>query len=327
MPDKTMEGERAAAAKERQNLRAVIWFVVCAYAIIWPFFYITLSYHCPSLEEITQETTLSLLSPRVLISLPFNWVPGICALLITRFVLHEDWRTTTLNRLGRKHYYAWAWVFCPAMSLIIVWLSVMLGRASFDSSMTMAQVAGYQFASGADFRGPFLLQLLPAVIILPALWAPICVGEEIGWRGFLLPKLMKAGLGQWKALILTGAIWGFWHAPVPLSRCWGHSYLGVVMWVLSCTFLGVVFGWLRLASGSVWVPAVAHAASNTISRRVVFLLAPGFNGYRVGYDGSLLGWTVYAVFIGWLARTGRLPVRPAEMPEVVGPVSQPEYAK
>jgi membrane protease YdiL (CAAX protease family) len=212
----------------------------------------------------------------------------------------------------------------PALSLIIVWLSVRLGQASFDPSMTMAQVAGYEFASGADFRGSFLLQLLPAAIILPALWAPIAVGEEIGWRGFLLPRLMNAGLGQWTALALTGAIWGFWHAPLVLSGCMspGHPLVGMIYAVIFSTLLGIVYGWLWLASGSVWVSAVAHAAGDTISRRVEFLLTPGFNGYMV----SLLGWIVYAVFIAWLAWTGRLPVRPEER-EAVGPVSHPEYAK
>jgi hypothetical protein len=72
---------------------------------------------------------------------------------------------------------------------------------------------------------------------------------------------------------------------------------------------------------------VAHAAWNTISRREVFLLTPGFNSYLVGTEGSLLGWGVYAIFIAWLAWSGRLPVQLAEMPEVVGPVPQPEYAK
>jgi len=67
--------------------------------------------------------------------------------------------------------------------------------------------------------------------------------------------------------------------------------------------------------------------NDTISRREVFLLAPGYDYYLVGSEGSLLGWAVYAIFIAWLVWTGRMPVRSKEMPELLGPVSQPEYAK
>jgi membrane protease YdiL (CAAX protease family) len=192
--------------------------------------------------------------------------------------------------------------------------------------MIVAQVAGYQFAGGADFRGPFLLQLLPAAIFLPGFWSVQCLGEEIGWRGFLLPRLMKAGFGQWEALLVTGAIWGLWHAPGPLSGCVfrGHWFLGIVMFTVGLILLGVVFGWLMLASGSVWVPAVAHAAIDTIGRREVFLLVPGYNYFLVGDNGSILGWGVYTVFIAWLAWTSRLPVRSREVSELLGPARQPE---
>ena len=57
-------------------------------------------------------------------------------------------------------------------------------------------------------------------------------------------------------MILTGGIWGFSHTPIPLSRCFGQSYLGLIVLVLATTLSGIVFGWLRLASGSVWVPAL-----------------------------------------------------------------------
>jgi membrane protease YdiL (CAAX protease family) len=89
------------------------------------------------------------------------------------------------------------------MTLIIVWPSVLLGQASFDPSMISAQAAGCNFTSGNDFRGPFLLQLLPAAVLLPALTAPINMGEELGWRGFLLPRLMKTTSSQHPHATLT----------------------------------------------------------------------------------------------------------------------------
>ena len=41
--------------------------------------------------------------------------------------------------------------------------------------------------------------------------------KELGWRGYLLPKLMP--LGEKKALLISGLIWGLWHAPQVLKAC------------------------------------------------------------------------------------------------------------
>ena len=64
-----------------------------------------------------------------------------------------------------------------------------------------------------------------------------------------------------------------------------------------------------LVSGSVWVPALAHAVSDTILLLEIDLLAPGFNGYFVGTMNAMLGWVVLGAFIVWLVWTGRLPVQ------------------
>jgi len=299
----------------------LVWFLVLSYAIFWPYAYLMLSYRCASLEEQTLRT----FNLYMLAGMPANWAPGISALLVTRFVLHENWRTTTLDRLGLKRYYIWAWLVCPALGLITIWLSVLLGLAAFDPSMIMAQVAGYEFPPGADFRRSFLIRLLPVAVAMPVMMAPINMGEELGWRGFLLPRLMRIGLGQWEAMIITGFFWGMWHTPLFLSRRYPH--LGLIMSVGYDVVLSVVFGWLRLASGSVWVAAVAHATLQTVVAKESFLLVPGFNGYLAGYQTSLLGWVPLAAFIAWLAWTGRLPVRSAEAPDLHGPASEPEDAK
>ena len=103
-------------------------------------------------------------------------------LSVTRFVLHENWRTTTLDRLGIKRYYIWAWLVCPALGLITIWLSVLLGLAAFDPNLILAQVAGYEFPPGADFRVSFLMRLLPVAVAMPAVMTPINMGKNsVAW--------------------------------------------------------------------------------------------------------------------------------------------------
>src|SRR5262245_41137833 len=63
---------------------------------------------------------------------PGMWIPGLFALLLTRLQLCESWRTTTLDRLGQKRYYLWAWLLPPAGTLASMLLTVGFGVARFD---------------------------------------------------------------------------------------------------------------------------------------------------------------------------------------------------
>jgi uncharacterized protein len=57
-------------------------------------------------------------------------------------------------------------------------------------------------------------QIAAALLVAPAINAIPAFGEEWGWRGWLLPRLI--GLDTWPALLLSGLVWGIWHAPLTL---------------------------------------------------------------------------------------------------------------
>ena len=90
------------------------------------------------------------------------------------------------------------------------------------------------------------------------------VGEEIGWRGFLMPRLDRL-LGFHKACLATGLVWAVWHFPPVL---WIEPATGVdpaLRLVLFTAFIvpfSYLFGWLRLRTGSVWPCALLHASHN-----------------------------------------------------------------
>jgi uncharacterized protein len=125
------------------------------------------------------------------------------------------------------------------------------------------------------------------VNVLPAL------GEEWGWRGWLLPELLP--LGRWTAMVVIGVVWGLWHAPVLLL---GYNYpleppaLRLLLMVGLCIVLSVLFGWLRLRSNSAWPAAVAHGFLNAVAGLPVLFSTVGepVDNATTG----LLGWT------GWL---------------------------
>jgi membrane protease YdiL (CAAX protease family) len=90
------------------------------------------------------------------------------------------------------------------------------------------------------------------------------LGEEIGWRGFLVPELSKTTSFTTTALI-SGVIWSCWHYPLLI---WGDYNSGTPTWYgLTCftvmvVSISFVFAWLRLKSGSLWTGALLHASHN-----------------------------------------------------------------
>ncbi len=90
------------------------------------------------------------------------------------------------------------------------------------------------------------------------------LGEEIGWRGFLVPELAKQ-MSYTKLSLLSGVIWAAWHSPLLLFADYNA---GTNRWyAMGCFAVMIVsnsfaFAWLRLKSGSLWTAAVLHASHN-----------------------------------------------------------------
>lgn len=87
-------------------------------------------------------------------------------------------------------------------------------------------------------------------------------GEELGWRGLLHNELRP--LGFWRLGLITGAIWGIWHAPLILQ---GHNFpdhpvAGVGMMALACMLMGPAFALIRIKTRSVLAASLAHGTLN-----------------------------------------------------------------
>ena len=110
-------------------------------------------------------------------------------------------------------------------------------------------------------------------------------------------------------MVLSGAIWGLWRAPIILQgrHYPDHPVLGVPLMVGFCVLLGVIFGWVRLASGSVFAAAVGHASVNGPANTPLLFLR-GRNDITTGVTG-LLGQAVMLGFVLLLWRLGALRAR------------------
>jgi membrane protease YdiL (CAAX protease family) len=93
--------------------------------------------------------------------------------------------------------------------------------------------------------------------VLAVLWAQAII-EEVAWRGYLLPRLMRA-VGPWGGLLLHGLLWGACYAPVLLVGAAPEGPWRAACFVVTCGLLGALLGWLRLASGSIAASATCNA--------------------------------------------------------------------
>jgi uncharacterized protein len=95
----------------------------------------------------------------------------------------------------------------------------------------------------------------------------VFLGEEIGWRGFLLFRLAELTSGR-RAAVLTGAFHAIFHLPLLLLTTTyqnaGNRWIVVPMVMVTLTLAGVWYGWLRLWSGSIWPVSLSHSAFNNV---------------------------------------------------------------
>jgi membrane protease YdiL (CAAX protease family) len=157
--------------------------------------------------------------------------------------------------------------------------------------------------------------ILPAVFLASLFLGPTVngvfgFGEELGWRGYLLPKLMP--LGRLKAYTVVGVFWGLWHAPLIAVgfNYPGYPSLGIVGMVLMTTALGIYINELTLGNRSSILAGWVHGAFNGQAYGIWRLLFPQVNPVLGGFTG-LIGTTVWLILGLWKTRRVRLTTAPS----------------
>jgi uncharacterized protein len=289
--------------------KALTWFLVITFVLSWPLFFMPLILN--NINPINGQVIGQSLWAVAM------WGPGVAAILTTLLVQKKPFRSLNLNRLGPKRFYLWA-LFLPALLTIVGGLFTLLfGIAKLDTELSLLTSALVSSGSTIPVGVVIAMDLGFAMLLAPFINMLFALGEELGWRGFLLPNLMP--LGQWKAILISGVIWGVWHAPAVVQglNYPGYPVLGIFMMIVFCVLLGTILSWLVLNTKSPWVAALAHGAVNAIAGLPVMFLRPGFN---MAFGGTLAtppAWLAMLLFIGWLILSKRLPVKVAEEAQTV----------
>ena len=211
--------------------------------------------------------------------LPGTFGPALVALAITAWTEGRAELAALLGRIVKWQVEARLYVFA---------IAYMVG-------IKLAVALVHRIALGAWPRFGETQWLLMAVAILTSMWFQ--AGEEIGWRGYALPRL-TARFGLARASVVLGVIWALWHLPlffIPVGDTFGQSF---PMFLLEVTALSVALAWLYWKSGgSLLLVMMMHAAINNTKDIVPSVTTGATNPFSL--QASTVAWlTVLMLWVG-----------------------------
>jgi len=196
-----------------------------------------------------------------LYTLGLMWMPGLSGVL-TQLIFEHSLRGMGWKP-GRFKYLLLGYAIPLAYCIVVYGLTWLTGLGSFSNSAILTGLTQYTTQAPNTLMIFIYLAIMATFGVFIGLFS--ATGEEIGWRGLLLPELMKVTSFN-KATLITGLIWVLWHMPLILFADYITPGLprwyGVIMFTLMLTGMNFVFSWLRTRSGSFWPAAVLHASHN-----------------------------------------------------------------
>jgi membrane protease YdiL (CAAX protease family) len=229
------------------------------------------------------------------------YAPALGVVAAWRLADPEALRVSGLRRRGTWRWYLIPYALIPLLLVLGAALCVLVGLQQIDP--TFSGLREQAARMGVEAPPPpsvpmALLMALPAFLLAPLINVVATIGEELGWRGYLWARVEP--LGPRRAAALIGVVWGVWHAPLIAM---GFNYPGapvlgpLLMTGLTLTY-GVILGWLRARSGSVWPAALAHGAMNAQAGAVGVFLTPV--NPLIGAPIGVVALLPAAAFAAWL---------------------------
>ena len=212
------------------------------------------------------------------------WTPAFAS-LVARLLLREGIRDVSFRFGGKEGGRALliAWLYPLSVGFAAYGLAWIAGLASFaPPELTRLGMSGG--SAVARFATLLWVNLTLGVIVSSATAA----GEEIGWRGYMLTRLIDAGLPR--PVLTSGLIWGAWHLPLILTGQYASSprpLLSAALFLANVVAFAYLAAKLRLQSGSVWPAVILHGSWNTLIQGVFDRSTAG-SPFLLGESGILV---------------------------------------
>lgn len=236
---------------KKMAIKRIIIFVVLVLLGEIP---IIISYVC----EVKMKTE-NLLYIIVTLLSEYGMLGPAIANILTRVITKEGFHHMYLrvNWKGHGKYYLVAFLFPVLINMVTGTIATLIyggfySNEIFSEMSLTAYIAYIFFGIAMGATGLFFLAL----------------GEELGWRGYLVPKLQEV-MGMPGALILGGIIWGVWHAPsiwlYGLDFGTEHPVLGVAAMCVSCIGMGNILTFITMKTDSIYPAAIGHGIVDIVA--------------------------------------------------------------
>ena len=267
---------------KKQDLTRILVYILITFALTWTYCLLVV-YPLANGEPLNGVPALA--TQLLVAAAMFFPAAGV---FLTRLVTREGFKNAWLKPKLKNNirYYLLAWFGPAVLTFAGMGIYFLLFPKNLDPNFSYF-LATLE-ASGAPMETLpisigllMLLQCVQALLLAPALNFVTCFGEEWGWRGYLLPKV-SAHFSTIPTLLITGIIWGLWHAPLTIIGhnygvgYWGFPFTGIAMMCVFCIVGGIFLSYVTLKTKSCIPAILAHGAINGIAAI----------GFYFAYDGG-----------------------------------------
>lgn len=208
------------------------------------------------------------------------WIPGCVTAIVCKGLTKKrsgiNWKPNIKKNIG---WFLFAWFVPTVLTIMGVAVFFCVFPKDFSAEMPgfteMISQQGIDISDGTVQGMPiktlFAVQLVQAITIAPFINMIAAIGEEIGWRGYMTPAIQRL-TGKKPGLIISGVIWGLWHAPLIVlvgyeygTDYFGAPWLGVIAFCYIATLIGIILSYIYDRSECIIVPTLFHGAFNAIA--------------------------------------------------------------
>lgn len=225
-------------------------------------------------------------------------IPTLSSIL-TRLITKEGFKNMYLKPRFKNNmkYYLTAYFMTNVFIILGGIIFFIIFPNMIDTNLTSLNELLQNQGITVDANIILIAQFAQSILIGPIINIIFTLGEEIGWRGYLLQKLCKQCSVQ-KSIIISGVIWGIWHAPIiAMGHNYGTGYVGapwggIFAMIVFCVFFGSYLSYLTIKTKSVIPAGIAHSAINGFSAFGIILCKGTVNPFIGPAPTGIIGGSI-----------------------------------